>query len=87
MEWTGCTKFSFLYPYAKPGYQYVMGELVRNRFSTKPEEIWPLVWKSMSDSAKAKAIKAWDINRPLRNAARVKRGLTIPVPASEKKEY
>ena len=60
---------------------------VRDHSSDKPEEIWPQVWKNMSDKEKSQAKADWAIQKPKRDTARENRKLTVPVPAFEKTSF
>ena len=60
-SWTGKTTFELLRPLPPTGYSYIEGRLTRTQVTTRPGNIWPEIWRSMSKKMKQQAISAWEI--------------------------
>jgi hypothetical protein len=60
-----------------------MGRLTRRQQSKRPPTIYPEVWLSFSKKEKERAITEWNIQQPIRDAARLQRGskeyIDIPI--------
>ena len=84
--WTGRTVFDLLRPKPPDGFKWVEGRLTRVQTTTRPDNIWPEVWKSLSAKAKKKAIWEWDRECTRRDALRSKRGIH-DIPNAEVDEY
>ena len=68
--WVGTTKFHILRPDPGEGWQWVEGRRTKIPKSTRPPNIWPEVWQTMSKKAKRNARRDWDIEKPKREEAR-----------------
>ena len=84
--WTGKTKFDLIRQIPPPGHTYVDGRLTKSQETTRPGNVWPEVWKSMSTKAKKLAIKEWIPELKSRTEARAKRGIEY-VPEAEMEDY
>ena len=60
----------------------VRGETRKQRTS-RPDVVWPDMWKLMSDAAKKKAKQRWDIEKPKLDNARQLRGIFFIEPNDE----
>ena len=78
----GTTSFQLVQIAGPPGYYYLPGleKPIRQQASSRPEEIYPDSWKKFSKPQAEAEIAKWLINKPLRDAARVSRNLTVPIP-------
>ena len=54
-SWTGRTTFELLRPPPPAGYSYVEGRLTKTQETTRPGNVWPEVWRTMSQKQKQKA--------------------------------
>ena len=72
--WTGKKTFELL-PLPPAGYSYIEGRLTKTQETTRPGNIWPEIWRSMSQKMKREAILAWEIEGKKRDKARVQRGI------------
>ena len=52
--WTGFTQFTLLDEEAPDGYTWSGGRLTRKQLTSKPDHLWPELWKSMGKNAKLK---------------------------------
>ena len=84
--WTGKTTFELLRPLPPSGYSYIEGRLTKTQETTRPGNIWPEIWRSMSQKMKREAILAWEIEGTKRDKAREQRGIKF-VPEEEIDEY
>ena len=55
--------------------------------SERPEEIHPETWMRFTKPEMARLKAEWEVKRPLRDAARRARGLTVPIPLDRTSEY
>ena len=55
--WTGFTRFVLLNERSPEGYTWSGEILTRKKTTSRPDNVWPDVWKHMSDAAKKKAKK------------------------------
>ena len=63
--WTGFTRFTFLSEKPPDGYNMVQGErLTKKQTTSRPDNVWPEMWKHMSDAAKRKEKQKWAIEKP-----------------------
>ena len=84
--WVGKTIFSLLRPAPPPGHKWISGRLTRLQSTTRPENLWPEAWRSMSQSQKRKAIEEWELESRRLDAARKDRGV-LDIPPSEVDDY
>ena len=52
--WTGFTQFTLLEEKAPDGYLWSGGRLTRKQLTSRPDHLWPELWKSMGKHAKLK---------------------------------
>ena len=64
--WTGFTRFIVLKE--KP-------PVTRKQTTSRPDNVWPDMWKHMSDAAKRKAKQKWTIEKPMLDNVRQSRGI------------
>ena len=57
--WTGFTQFTLLDEKALDGYMWSGGRLTRKQFTSRPDHLWPTLWKSMGKHAKLKEKQKW----------------------------
>ena len=53
--WTGFTRFILLYERPPNGYTWSGERLTRKQTTSRPDNVWPDMWRHMSDAAKRKA--------------------------------
>ena len=58
----------------------VRGRLTRKQTTLRPDNVWPDMWKHMSDASKRKAKQKWSIEKPKLDNARQLRGQEDGVP-------
>ena len=56
--WTGFTQFTILDEKAPDGYTWSRGRLTRKQLTSRPDHLWPELWKSMGKHAKLKKSKS-----------------------------
>ena len=67
---TGFPRFTILSEKPPDGCTWSGGRLTRKQTISKPDKLWPEVWKHMSDASKRKEKHKWAIEKPeLDNAA------------------
>ena len=52
--WTGFTQFTLLEEKPPDGYMWSGGRLTRKQLTSRPDHLWPELWKSMGKHAKLK---------------------------------
>ena len=57
--WTGFTQFTLLEEKAPDGYMWSGGRLTRKQITSRPDHLWPELWKSMGKHAKLKEKQKW----------------------------
>ena len=57
--WTGFTQFTLLDEKAPDGYTWSGGRLTRKQLTSRPDHLWPELWKSMGKNAKLKGKAKW----------------------------
>ena len=62
--WTGFTRSILLNEGPPDGYTWSGGRLTRKRTTSRPDDVWPDMWKQMSDAAKMKGKQRWAIEKP-----------------------
>ena len=81
--WTGFTKFVPLQERPPDGYTWSGERLTRRQTTSRPENVWPDMWKHMSGAAKKKAKQRWAIEKPELDNARQLRGIFFTEPQDE----
>ena len=61
----------------------VWGRLTRKQTTSRPDNVWPDMWKHVSDAAKSKAKQKWAIEKPKLDHARSLRGIYFIYPKDE----
>ena len=59
------------------------GRLTRKRTTSRPDNLWPDMWKHMSDASKRKEKQKWAIEKPRLDNARRLRGIFFIDPDDE----
>ena len=57
--WTGFTQFTLFEEKAPDGYMWSGERLTRKRLTSRPDHLWPELWKSMGKHAKLKGKQKW----------------------------
>ena len=57
--WTGFTHFTLLDEKAPDGHMWSGGRLTRKQLTSRPDHLWPELWKSMGKHAKLKEKQKW----------------------------
>ena len=83
--WTGFTQFTLLDEKAPDGYTWSGGRLTRKQLTSRPDHLWPELWKSMGKNAKLKEKQKWAEEKIHLDNARKLRGIYYIDP--EDKEY
>ena len=60
-----------------------LGRLTGKQTTSRPDNVWPDMWKRMSDAAKSKAKQKWAIEKPKLDNARRLRGIFFIEPEDE----
>ena len=81
--WTGFTRFVPLKERPSEGYTWSGRRLTRKQKTSRPDDVWPDVWKFMSDAAQKKAKQRWAIEKPKLDNARQLRGIFFLEPNYE----
>ena len=81
--WTGFTRFTILNEKPPDGYTWSGRRLTKKQTTSRPDFVWPEIWKEMSDASKRKENQKWAIEKPkLDNAVRL-RGIYFIDPDDE----
>ena len=62
--WTGFTRFILLNERPPNGYTWSGWNVRENKQTSRPDDVWPDMWKRMSDASKRKAKQKWAIEKP-----------------------
>ena len=73
--WTGFTRFILLNERPHDGFSWSGRRLTRKQTTSRPDNVWPDMWKHMSHAAKGKAKQKWAIEKPKLDNARKLRGI------------
>ena len=73
--WTGLTRFILLNERPPDGFTWSRERLTRKQTTSRPDNVWPDMWKHVSDAAKSKAKQKWAIEKPKLDKARRLRGI------------
>ena len=83
--WTGFTQFTLLEEKPPDGYTWSGGRLTRKLFTSRPDHLWPEIWKTMGRNAKLKEKQKWSHEKLHLENARKLRGVYFIDP--EDKEF
>ena len=83
--WTGFTQFTLLDEKPPDGYTWSGERLTRKQLTSRPDHLWPELWKSMGKNAKLKEKQKWSEEKIHLDNARKLRGIYFIDP--EDKEY
>ena len=82
--WTGFHKIHFFLSEKPPdGYTWSRGRLTRKQTTSRPDKLWPEIWKHMSDASKRKDKSKCTIEKPKLDNARKLRGIYFIDPEDE----
>ena len=70
--WTGFTQFTLLEEKAPDGYMWSGGRLTRKQLTSRPDQLWTELWKSMGNHAKLKKQKWSEEKLHLENARKLR---------------
>ena len=73
--WSGFTQFTLLDEKAPDGYTWSGERLTRKRLTSRPDHLWPELWKSMGKNAKLKEKQKWSEEKIHLDNARKLRGI------------
>ena len=73
--WTGFTQFTLLEEKAFDGYMWSGVRLTRKQLTSRPDHLWPELWKSMGKHAKLKEKQKWSEEKIHLENARKLRGI------------
>ena len=82
---TGFTQFTILEEKPLEGYMWSGGRLTRKQLTSRPDHLWPELWKSMGKHAKLKEKQKWSDEKLHLENARKLRGIYFIDP--EDKEF
>ena len=86
-SWTGFTQFTLLDEKAPDGYTWSGERLTRKQLTSRPDHLWPELWKSMGRNAQLKEKQKLSHEKPkLDNARRLRRIYFIDPEVKEFKE-
>ena len=83
--WTGFTQFTLLEEKLPDGYMWSGGRLTRKQLTSRPDHLWPELWKSMGKHAKLNEKQKWSNEKLHLENARKLRGIYFIDP--EDKEF
>ena len=73
--WTGFTRFILLNERSPDGYAWSRKRLMRKQTTSRPDNVWPDMWKHLSDASKRKEKQKLAIEKPKLDNARRLRGI------------
>ena len=81
--WTGLTRFILLNERPPDGKTWSGERLTKKQTTSRPDNVWPDMWKHMSDASKRKAKQKWAIEIPKLHNARQLRGIFFIEPEDD----
>ena len=81
--WTGFARFILLDERRPDGYTWSGERLTRKRTTSRPDNVWPDMWKHMSDASKRKSKQKWTIEKLMLDNTRQLRGIFFIEPEHE----
>ncbi|MHC4952052.1 MAG: integrase catalytic domain-containing protein, partial [Planctomycetota bacterium] len=76
-NWVGKTNIPILRKPPPKGWTVIYGRPTKIQETQRPGNLWPEIWRDLSESKKKKAIEDWKIEEPLQREARDLRGLYV----------
>ena len=76
-SWTGFTQFTLLEENPPNGYMWSGWRLTRKQLTSRPDHLWPEVWKTMGKNAKLKEKQKWSNEKLHLSNARRLRGIYL----------
>ena len=73
--WTGFTRFTTLNEKPPDGYTWSGKRLTRKQTTSRPDTLWPEIWKDMSGASKRKEKQKWAVEKAKLDNARRFRGI------------
>ena len=73
--WTGFTQFTLLEEKPPDGYMWFGVRLTRKQLTSRPDHLWPELWKSMGKNDKLKEKQKWSEEKIHLENARKLRGI------------
>ena len=80
---TGFTRFTILDEKPPDGIHGPGRRLTRKQTTSRPDSLWPEIWKDMSEALKRREKQKWAFEKPKLDNARKSRGIYIIDPADE----
>ena len=74
-SWTGFTQFTLLEKKPPDGKMWSGGRLTRKQLKSRPDHLWPELWKTMGRNAKLKERQKWSHEKPKLDNAWKLRGI------------
>ena len=81
--WTGFTQFTLLEEKPPNGYMWSGERLTRKQLTSRPDHLWPEIWKTMGRNAKLKEKQKWSNEKFHLENARTLRGIHFIDPEDE----
>ena len=81
--WTGFTRIIVFNEKQPDGYTWSRERLTRKQTTSRPDTVWPDMWKGMSDASKRKTKQTWAVEKPKLDNARRQRGIFSVEPDDE----
>ena len=81
--WTGFTRFTILKGKPQDGYTWSGERPTRIQSTSRPDRLWPEMWKHVSDASKRKEKQKWAIEKTKLGNARRIRGIYFIDPEDE----
>ena len=69
-SWTGFTQFTLLSEKPPEGYMWSGERLTKRQASSRPDHLWPELWRAMSKNAELREKHKWAIEKPKLDNAR-----------------
>ena len=68
--WRGFTRFTMLNETPPDGFSWSGRRLTKRQTTSRPDHLWPEIWKNMSDAAQRTEKQKWAIEKPKLDTAR-----------------
>ena len=81
--WTGFTRCTVFNEKPLDGFSWSGERLTRKQTISRPDTLWPVIWKEMSDVSKRREKQKWAIEKPKLDNVRKSRGIYFIDPTDE----